>query len=582
MRWGVTRDIGWMAFPFWARHLRIRNDVRFDDSLRTVLAADASTALGARAAFRQIVDLVTRRRVSPNAVALDRLRELRTVVPEDVRTAAARGFAFTSPPTELVAFFTEDTRPVASATLRVAQLACEDWVALLPRLGPAGRAVLRARTDLDDAVVRGLEAFGTTDFTIGYVNGGTITTPEHTIPAGEGKSIEQDARPDRSDTPGDAEADAPVGKFAIADLVDRLATFQSGQWANDRPTDAEPAAEFRFETDAGGVIRWVDAIPRGAAVGLSIAHGGKDGSVADGVAAGAFRRRTPFSDARLAIAGASALAGDWRISATPLFDPATGRFLGYRGSARRPRYDETIGQVAHTRRTSEGLRRLVHELRTPANAIAGFAELIEREMLGPVSDAYRARAASIRANVTDLVAAIEDLDLAARIEGEALELRPAMVGVAPLVTRVATGLAPLAALRGCEIGPIAIDPAMTLACDDVAVERLFGRLLAALVSASGEGDRVSIAAEIDGAGQVEIVFDRPAALANLPDAALLSLDAERHVDTPGAPLLGTGFALRLARNLAAELGGALVLGAHRLVLRLPAWKGGDLGEASSR
>ena len=42
------------------------------------------------------------------------------------------------------------------------------------------------------------------------------------------------------------------------------------------------------------------------------------------------------------------------------------------------------------------------------------------------------------------------------------------------------------------------------------------------------------------------------------------LDAEREAALPGAPLLGTGFALRLARNLSAELGGSLTIAATRL------------------
>jgi hypothetical protein len=38
-------------------------------------------------------------------------------------------------------------------------------------------------------------------------------------------------------------------------------------------------------------------------------------------------------------------------------------------------------------------------------------------------------------------------------------------------------------------------------------------------------------------------------------------------------LLGTGFALRLAQNLAVELGGVLTIGVDRLTLRLPAADG---------
>ena len=67
--------------------------VRFDDSLKTVLAADASTPFGAQAAFRQIVDLLARGRIEDGTEVLDRLRDLRERVPAPVRAAAARAGA---------------------------------------------------------------------------------------------------------------------------------------------------------------------------------------------------------------------------------------------------------------------------------------------------------------------------------------------------------------------------------------------------------------------------------------------------------------------------------------------------------
>ena len=51
--------------------------LRFDDSLKTVLAADTTTAFGARAAFRQLVDLVARGRVPADAMLLGRIADLR-------------------------------------------------------------------------------------------------------------------------------------------------------------------------------------------------------------------------------------------------------------------------------------------------------------------------------------------------------------------------------------------------------------------------------------------------------------------------------------------------------------------------
>ncbi|MGJ3626362.1 hypothetical protein AB5I41_04510 [Sphingomonas sp. MMS24-JH45] len=67
--------------------------------------------------------------------------------------------------------------------------------------------------------------------------------------------------------------------------------------------------------------------------------GGAEPSV-DGIAAGAFRKRAAFADARLLVGGGSPLAGDWRISGVPVFDTARGHFIGYRGAARRPHVEE--------------------------------------------------------------------------------------------------------------------------------------------------------------------------------------------------------------------------------------------------
>src|SRR3546814_11673020 len=48
---------------------------------------------------------------------------------------------------------------------------------------------------------------------------------------------------------------------------------------------------------------------RAPIIGLSLLHGATAGSQVDGVAAGAFRRRAPFTDARLEIEGTSRAGG---------------------------------------------------------------------------------------------------------------------------------------------------------------------------------------------------------------------------------------------------------------------------------
>ncbi len=576
--------------------------MRFDDSLKTVLAADSSSPFGAQATFRQLSDLMARGRVPADEVTLARLGELRAQVPAEIRATVARGLAAGSPPAGLVAFFAEDEPTIASAVLGGTDMGAADWVALLPRLGPAARAVLRRRGDLDPEVMRALETFGATDFAIGYDAAQSADPPAALSP------VDCPAAPPVGDSPftavgeltdampviakvrlaaegpGPAVSPPPIAPlrdhigFDIADVVDRIASF-TRERAPATPTKAPAVESFRFEAAADGRIVWTDAAPRGAIVGVTLARHDSDAAAqVDGVAAGAFRARTSFADARLTLSGDSPVAGEWRVSGVPMFDSTTGRFTGYRGGARRPRADE---EATHrpVRARSEGLRRLVHELRTPTNAIAGFSELIEAQLLGPVAPAYRERASSIRTLAADLVAAIEDLDLAARIEGDALELRPGVIPVLPLLTRLAADLQALAALRGCAI-LIAEGKALAVACDDRAVERLVSRLLATMVSLA-QADETIVVTPQRRDHRVAIAVTRPRALAAVADAALFNLDAEKEAVLPGAPLLGTGFALRLIRNLAGELGGDLTIGPDSLTLTLPAGAPVEMGRTST-
>ena len=63
----------------------------------------------------------------------------------------------------------------------------------------------------------------------------------------------------------------------------------------------------------------------------------------------------------------------------------------------------------------DSLRELVHEIKTPLNAIIGFAEIIEGQYLGPADHRYRERAGEIVAQARLLLSAIDDLDFAAKI-----------------------------------------------------------------------------------------------------------------------------------------------------------------------
>jgi signal transduction histidine kinase len=478
--------------------------LRFDDTLETVLAADLTTPYGVQSAWRQLTDLVGRRRVPVEARVMETLRAIRAQVPLDVRIASARALEFADPPHALVQLFALDGLGSAGV---------EDSADVAPDVTPASGA-------------------------------GRMECPPIAGSAGAN--------------------DQETGAFEVTQMAARIDAYWRDREAplTDQRT-AAPATQFRFETDAEGVIRWVEGVCRGPLIGLSLRSRPGEGSRIDASAAGAFRHRTDISKARMRIAGESEAAGEWLVCAVPVFDPASGRFTGYRGTGRRPRADERVEPVT-ARPAADSLRQLVHELRTPTNAIAGFAEMIESEMIGPVPEAYRRRAEVIRMQARELLGAIDDLDLAARIDSAALALVPGAVPLRPLIAAITDDLAPLAELRGAMV-TLPVDD-FAVVGDGRAVERLLSRLMATLVSASGAGERIEVRTALEGSDMIAIAFDRPRALAEYPGDTVLGIDDERE----DASLLGTGFALRLARNLARELGGSLVIEASSLTLRLRA------------
>ena len=533
--------------------------MRFDDTIATVLAQPADRPERWAAQWRQVVDLLAQRRAESDPIDVERgfdfLRRHRDKVDPAVRAAAARDLAGLAVDPDLLACFAEDSPAVAAPLIAGARLDAIEWLALLPRLGPAPRALLRHRRDLPDEVRQALTVFGAADLVLET-------------------SVAVDT--------GDA-AIAERAESQIRELVERIEAYRK-QKAEDRyrvPPAVEPAEGFRWEAGTDGTLRWIDGAPREALIGQTIAATAGPGQFGvDGQVAGAFEKRAPFRDARFRVPGDGGAAGDWRISGVPFFDPTRGSFLGYRGTARRPRLDEVArsgGDVATgvfgTHLPADSLRQLIHELRTPLNAIIGFAELIEGQYMGPAPTPYRGRAAEIMNQARRLLSAVDDLDTAARIETSRLDLRESAVDAGALLGRLHESYERVARQRGArltldvapDLPPAAVEPG--------AVERMFARLLAATIGLAGDDETIAATMDVAPRGNrpmIRVSVGRPEAIEGLEENALLDPGYSPEGDWPGAPALGLGFALRLVRNLAEAAGGALVIGEDRIALWLPA------------
>ncbi|HYI48200.1 MAG TPA: histidine kinase dimerization/phospho-acceptor domain-containing protein [Allosphingosinicella sp.] len=531
--------------------------MRFDDMIATVLAQAADRPDRRAARWRQLVDLLAQHRPETGSGAAGPayalLRGTRAAIDPEIRRESARSLAGRTLNPDLVAFFAEDAPFVAAPLIAGARLAPEDWVAILPRLGPAARSLLRHREDLDPEVTNALAAFGPSDFVIE----GGVAVPGEEAPA--------------------------QSESQIRELVRRIEAYRKHKDSEAfAATHQGQAAGFRWETGTDGILAWVEGAPRGALVGQSIAWFGGPGQYGvDGQAAGGFDKRAPFRDARFIVAGDGPASGDWRISGIPFFDAGTGGFLGYRGTARRPRPDELARSAAQdappgvfgTQFPADSLRQLIHELRTPLNAILGFAEMIEGQYMGPAAAAYRDRAATIMEQARGLLGAVDDLDTAARIESRRLDLEEGAADAVALLVRLHDSYEKVAAGRGARIA-IEISEGLPRArVEPGAAERMFARLLAGTIGLAGAGETIAVRLAMAPAGApraLHLALDRPKAIEGLDETALLDPGYSPDGDWPGAPALGLGFALRLVRNLAEAVGGGLEMGADRFLLTLPA------------
>jgi signal transduction histidine kinase len=324
---------------------------------------------------------------------------------------------------------------------------------------------------------------------------------------------------------------------------------------------------FRWECGPGGEIAWVDGAPRGALIGRTIARVQEDdGDRVDNDVVRAFSMRAPFRDAQLVFAGEGALAGAWKISGVPAFEPTDGRFRGYRGIALR----ETPAAAERTASSDiladpDSLRELVHEIKTPLNAIIGFAEIIEGQYLGPADHRYRTRAAHIVGQARLLLGAIDDLDFAAKIHSSAA---PAdrRTDVAELLERAGAPLRETAAAKGAELDMFKPSRALMAAVEPELAERLLIRLGQAVLEQSESGERFRITTD-EGRASCRISIGRPAALRSLTDEQLF--DAAPAAEGENASALPAGFSLRLVRGLARIAGGELSTTASDLTLSFP-------------
>jgi signal transduction histidine kinase len=332
-----------------------------------------------------------------------------------------------------------------------------------------------------------------------------------------------------------------------------------------------PLDHFQFSCDAQGNIDWVQGSIAPLVVGMKL-----NGQIAKLEREGtlAMRLRQPLRGETLVIEGAEIISGEWLVDAEPVFD-RTGHFTGYLGRLRRaefalpvPANDTPAGDSAADR-----MRQLLHELRTPVNAIQGFAEIIQQQLFGQVPNEYRALAAGVAVDAAKLLASFDEIDRLTKLESGAMELGTGDADLREVVLQTIQRLEGVLRNRdaGFELRMSGSPFTTALARDEllVIIWRIFATLAGSLALRENVGVSLS-----SSEGVIALDLQLPATLAALPDKFATPVPDERPVISAG--MFGAGFSFRLAQAEVRSAGGTFAFAEERLHVTLPLSTGENL------
>jgi signal transduction histidine kinase len=209
------------------------------------------------------------------------------------------------------------------------------------------------------------------------------------------------------------------------------------------------------------------------------------------------------------------------------------------------------------RAKTEFLAVMSHELRTPLNAIAGYTELIDMGLRGPVTELQHADLARLRRSQRYLLALINDLLNLARIEAGHVDIKMDDVPLAEMLRGVEALVAPQMRAKQLTFDYVACGSALTARADIEKVRQVLLNLLSNAIKFTDSGGRITVACEaLDGFAVVRVRDTGrgiPADKLELIFEPFVQVDQQLTRTQEGA-----GLGLAISRDLAVAMGGDLV------------------------
>lgn len=213
--------------------------------------------------------------------------------------------------------------------------------------------------------------------------------------------------------------------------------------------------------------------------------------------------------------------------------------------------------LAASQAKSEFLAVMSHELRTPLTAVIGYADLLDAEITGPLTEAQRAQLTHIIASARELLGLIDDILTYSRVEAGREPVRPERVDAAGVAREVARIAGPLARDKSLEFHTETPESPVPIETDPRKLRQI---LLGVLSNAVKFTDRGAIDLDVSADEEAVEFRIRDTGVGIAPDDLERIFDPFWQVEQAKTRRVGgAGLGLSMVRRLARLLGGDITV-----------------------
>jgi PAS domain S-box-containing protein len=202
------------------------------------------------------------------------------------------------------------------------------------------------------------------------------------------------------------------------------------------------------------------------------------------------------------------------------------------------------------------LAAMSHEFRTPLNAIAGYAQLLEIGLYGELTPDQREVLGRLQRSQHHLLGLVEQVLGFARVEAGKLELQRAEVVVNEVIAHAAEMMTPQLQAKSLEFVCEFDDPSVRVWADEERLQQILVNLLTNAVKFTGSGGHIRINCEVERESVCISVADTGVGIP--PDKLETVFEPFAQLPQPREKRSsGVGLGLAIARDLARAMGGDL-------------------------